>query len=113
MDQLERRTRNLASLASRKNPAFQKLAAAPEDKVLQFLSSSLDDVQVILRTLPAVDAYFRGELSSAQRNIVLGIKVEINAIKNSYIKANQKRHEYISRKEENDQLKKLGVDTDS
>jgi hypothetical protein len=44
--------------------------------------------------------------------MIRGIKLEITAIKNSVVKANQKRHEYVSQKEEIEQLKKLGVQPD-
>lgn len=112
MDQLAKRVKILAAAASKMSAGYQKLESASEEQILQFLSSNLEEVQLILRTLPALDTYFRSELSPQQRTLMRGIKVEIGAIKNSYIKANQKRHEYISKKEEMDQLRKLGIVTE-
>ncbi len=91
---------------------YRKLEQAPEEKVFDFLTSNLAEVQIILRRLPALDTYFKTEVSREQRSLVRGIKMEINAIKNAWVKGNQKRHEYVSRIEEREQLKKLGIQVD-
>jgi hypothetical protein len=41
--------------------------------------------------------------------MIKGIKIEIGALKNAVVKANQKKYEYIAQKEEQEQLKKLGI----
>jgi len=43
------------------------------------------------------------------RERIRGIKVEISAIRNNLVKANQCRAEYASQVEELQQLKKLGI----
>ena len=63
--------------------------------------------------MPALDTYFKSETTRSQRALIKGIKLEIGAVKNAVVKANQKKHEYVSRKEEVEQLKKLGITTDA
>lgn len=108
----KRRSVILGNVMSKMSPSYRQLEQAQEDKILDFLASNLAEVQILLKRLPALDAYFKTEVSREQRNMIRGTKMEINAIKNAYVKANQKRHEYISRKEEQEQLKKLGIEID-
>ncbi len=112
LEDAKKRTAVLANLVSKMSSQYRKIEQAPEEKAFEFLTSNLTDVQLILRRLPALDAYFKTEVPKEQRNLVRGIKMEINAIKNAYVKANQKRHEYVSKKEEREQLKKLGIEVD-
>ena len=60
--------------------------------------------------MEALDTYFKTEVP---REKVKGIKIELSSIKNSIVKANQKKHEYVAKKEEYDQFKKLGIDPDN
>jgi hypothetical protein len=43
------------------------------------------------------------------RDKIRGIKPELGTIKNAILRANSKRHEYSAQKEEEEQLKRLGV----
>jgi hypothetical protein len=112
IDDAGKRALILGNVMNKMSQTYRKLEQAPEEKVFDFLTSNLAEVQIILRRLPALDTYFKTEVSREQRSLVRGIKMEINAIKNAYVKANQKRHEYVSRIEEREQLKKLGIQVD-
>ena len=102
----------LGNVMSKMSQNYRQLEQAPEQKVFDFLTNNLTEVQMLLRRMTALDAYFKTEVPREQRNLVRGIKMEINAIKNAYVKANQKRHEYVSRIEEREQLKKLGIEVE-
>lgn len=106
-----KRVRLLYSLANRMSTTYRRLESTPEDKMYEFLQGLIKDVQEILHILPALDTFFKSEVGREDRARVKGIKLEITAIKNCLIKCNQKKHEYVSRKEEEEQLKKLGIDT--
>jgi hypothetical protein len=56
-----------------------------------------------------VNTYFKSEVGRDQRASLKGVKIEVTTMKNTLVKTNQKRHEYISRMEEIEQMKKLGV----
>ncbi|MBN2049230.1 MAG: hypothetical protein JW760_02195 [Spirochaetales bacterium] len=99
----------LQSVSNKMSPRYQKLENADEGDVYSFLEKQIMEVQTILHTLTALDTFFKTEVQRDQRKQVKGLKLEITAIKNNLLKANQKRYEYVSRKEEMEQLKKLGI----
>jgi hypothetical protein len=90
-----------------------KLNAAPEEKVLAYLENAIKDVQAIHRTLVALDEYFKSSISREERDKVKGVKTELASIKNFFVKANQIRHEYSAAKEEEEQLKRMGINPDA
>jgi hypothetical protein len=90
-----------------------KLQAAPEEKVLAYLENAIKDVQAIHRTLTALDEYFKTSISREERDKVKGIKPELASVKNFFVKANQIRHEYSAAKEEEEQLKRMGINPDA
>ena len=91
---------------------YHRLEQMEEEKAFEFLVSNLQEIQIVLRRLPALDTYFKTEVPKEQRSLVRGIKLEISGIKNAFLKANQKKHEYVSKKEEREQLKKLGINVE-
>ncbi len=110
IDDMQKKARIVAALGNRMGTTYQKLEQSDEERIYKVLSSTISDLQIYLIRLPALDTYFKSETSRSQRAMIKGIKVEISAIKNTVIKANQKKHEYVARKEESEQLKKLGID---
>lgn len=109
LNELQKKTKLLGSLNSKMSNTYQKLESTSEEKVYDYLSQQIEELQAILLKLPALDTYYKHEAPKNQKNYVKGIKLENTAIKNAVVKANQKRHEYIAQKEEEEQLKKLGV----
>ncbi|MDR2375022.1 MAG: hypothetical protein LBD96_01135 [Treponema sp.] len=106
--ELNKRIRVLTSYTSR-GPAAQKLASMGEEQLTQILDRLIRDVQNTHRILGAMDDYFKAEATDVERDKVKGIKPELATIKNAIIRANQIRHEYSARKEEEEQMKKLGI----
>ncbi len=106
-----KRIRLLYSLTNRMSTTYKRIEGTSEDKVYEFLQGLIKDVQEIIHVLPALDTFFKSEVAREDRPRVKGVKLEITAVKNCLIKCNQKKHEYVSRKEEEDQMKKLGIDT--
>ena len=74
-----------------------QLEAAPDDEALRTLESMIVEVQQIVRTIPALYEYFSSELSREARGKLRGVKLEVNAIQNSVVKANQARHDYVAK----------------
>jgi hypothetical protein len=111
LTELQNKAKLLSSFGTRVSAAYQKLETAPEEKAFSYLTQTIEELQSILLRLPAVDAYFKHEVPKNQRSFIKGIRLETSALKNTVVKANQKRHEYVAYKEEIEQLKKLGIDT--
>ncbi|HUZ17129.1 MAG TPA: hypothetical protein VMV68_02005, partial [Spirochaetia bacterium] len=107
-----RRCRILASLSNRMTESYTKIEELDEVKLDEFLAAGIDDVHYVFTRMPPLETYFKSELSRDERVKLKGIKLELNAIKNALVKANQKRHEYVSRREEREQLKRLGIDAE-
>jgi len=113
-DELEKKTRFLASLM--KGPAYQKLSQMTEEQIIGYLERNITEMQNYHKILGALDDYFKAKVSPENRDKIKGIKPELSALKNSYVKANQLRYDYSAQKEEEEQLKRLGVnlsDTES
>jgi hypothetical protein len=94
-------------------PFIAKLKSMTEEQVFAYLERAIKDLQSIHRTLTALDEYYKSSVPREERDKVKGIKPELASIKNCYIKANQIRHDYSSRKEEEEQMKKLGINPDA
>ena len=105
---LEKRIKILTGMSGQ-GPIMSKLAAMTEDQIMGYLERTLKDVQIYYRTLNALDEYFKTSIPREDRSKIKGIKPELAAIKNCIVRANRIRHEYSSQKEEEEQLKRLGI----
>lgn len=112
MEDMERKMRMLSALGNRNSQVWKRLDAVDDEQLLNALVKNIDDTQALTRILVALDVFFKSEMPREERERVRGIKPEISAIKGSIMTANQKRHEYIAQKEEQAQLKRLGIKTD-
>jgi len=94
---------------SGQGPFMNKLKAMAEEQVLEYLERAIKDLQSLHRTLTSLDEYFKSSVAREERDQIKGIKPELASIKNCFVKANQIRHEYSAEKEEEEQMKKLGI----
>jgi len=95
------------------SPLMAKLKAMTEEQVFGYLERAIKDLQSLHRLLTSLDEYFKSSVPRAERDQIKGIKPELASIKNSYVKANQIRHDYSAQKEEEEQMKKLGINPDA
>ena len=105
---LDRKIRTLTPMASR-GAAAAKLESMQEEQLVGFLERNIREVQSLHKILTALDEFFKAEADKEDRDRIKGIKPELGTIKNSILRANSKRHEYSAQKEEEEQLKRLGV----
>jgi hypothetical protein len=80
-----------------------------EEQITGYLDKNIKEVQALHRTLSALDDYFKANVVSEDRGKIKGIKPELSALKNTLVKANQLRYDYSAQKEEEEQMKRLGV----
>ncbi|PIE98361.1 MAG: hypothetical protein CR988_03470 [Treponema sp.] len=93
------------------NPASQvhkKIQQIPEQDLFDSLNQYIQDCNKLLSQMTAIDQYYK-TVKPELRSQIRGIKLEITAIKNSVINANQYRAEYSSTVEEEAQMKRLGI----
>jgi hypothetical protein len=69
----------------------------------------MEELQRFVRRAAALDDFFKSEVGEAEGQRVRGVKAEITTIKGALIKANQKKHEYLSLCEEQEQMRRLGI----
>ena len=112
-EEAAKRAKVLANLSSKMTSAFQRIAESSENQIFTFLNKNIEELQILLKRLPALDTFFKTEIPKEQRRRIRGIKIEVNAIKNAVVKANKKKHEYVSKKEEEEQFKRLGIKMDT
>ncbi|GHV44792.1 hypothetical protein AGMMS49546_29330 [Spirochaetia bacterium] len=104
---MERKARLLGGFSSK--AAAAKLEAMSEEQLTQLLDRNIRDVQNFHKTLTALDDFFKADASKEERDKVRGIKPELATMKNAIVRANQLRHEFSAQKEEEEQMKKLGL----
>jgi len=107
MDDLEKKTKILASFV--RGPAYNKLSNMAEDQIIGYLEKNVKEVQNYHRILTSLDDFFKANVQPEDRSKIKGIKPELSALKNTYIKANQLRYEYSAQMEADEQMKRLGA----
>jgi len=107
-EEIDKKSKFLSSFV-RGGPAYNKLSAMTEEQIIGYLEKNIKDVQGMHNTLNALDDFFKGTVITEDRDKIKGIKPELSALKNTIVKANQLRYEYSAKKEEEDQMKRLGV----
>jgi hypothetical protein len=112
LEEISRKVKLFNGIISKMGNIFRKIEAASEDQIFNFLNKSIREMQLVHRQLDSLDTFFKTEVDKEMRNRIRGIKTELTTVKNNIINANQKKHEYVSRKEEMEQMKKLGIDVE-
>jgi len=92
-----------------RGPAYTKLSTMTEDQIISYLERNIRDVQTLHKTLSSLDEFFKTSVDAGDREKIKGIKPELSTLKNSIVRANQLRHEYSASKEEEEQLRRLGI----
>lgn len=103
--------KKLTALSDTKSILAKKVKNSSDEQILNFLGKLIEAMQVELRKIQSFDAFFQKEFE--KNNIKHKFKSSISAqniLKEAIIKANQRRYDYIATKEEEEQLKKLGIE---
>jgi len=105
---LERKTRILAGMNAQ-GSVMAKLKTMNEEQCTAYLERTIRDIQNYHRILTSLDDYFKTNVNQNERSRIKGIKPELASVKNCIVKANQLRAEYTAAKEEEEQMKRLGI----
>jgi hypothetical protein len=109
VEETGKRARLLASLIQRSGPTFKRMESMPEDQAYKFLGRNIEELQKTLRTLAALDDFFKSAAPPEDKGRIRSIKAELTTIKGAVIKGNQKKHEYVAQCEEREQMRRLGI----
>ena len=91
---------------------YSKIEHSSEEAILSFVNKQISQMQSLFSILNALDGYFKNNVENSLRPKVRGMQIELSSMRNSIVNANKKRGEYASFKEENEQMKKLGIKED-
>lgn len=105
------RVRVLVGITNRNGPQFQALLQRGEDEILSWFERQFIDAAKTVERLNGLDVFFKTEVPRERRLQVKGIKAEVAQIRTNMANANKQRHEAVARREEQEQLKRLGVRT--
>lgn len=108
MDELESKKRVYAGLAA-KGTEYTKVASASETAILTFVNKQISENQTLFTNINALDDYFKTNVEVLLRPKVKGMKIDLSSYRNAIINVNKKRGEYVSLREESDQMRKLGI----
>jgi hypothetical protein len=98
-----------AGFSNKVSQIYRKLENTPEEKIFNLLNQNLINLQIVQRRMNGLIEVFKTEMPKEKKAKVHGINMELTAIKNSIQKSNQKKHEYVAIKEEEEQMKRLGL----
>ncbi len=112
LNELDLRARRYSSAGIRKAPIYEKLSKMSEDKILEYVNQQISECNHMLKIMNGLDEFFKSAPNPSNRPKIKGLKMEITALKNSVVKANQHRSEYTAYVEEEAQLRKLGIKND-
>lgn len=110
IENLDRLMRRCVSVGNKGSGGYAKISAMEESKILEFVTQQITEVNKLLILLNALDAYFKNTASTMNKSKIKGMKMEMTAMKNTIVKANQVRAEYVAHIEEEAQMKKLGIE---
>ena len=106
-----KRAKVLGGIQSRMGTTYKKLQQAPEQQVFQFANRQIDELFLIRRRLEALDTYLRSEIPREHRGRLRTLQEDVEALHDYLVRANKKRHSYVAKLEEIEQLRRLGVES--
>lgn len=108
LDDMAKKERIYNGIATN-GPEMNKISAASESQILNFLGKQISENQNLFNTLTSLDEFFKANKNPQIRSRIKGIKIELDTMRNTIINANKKRGEYQSLMEEADQMRRLGI----
>jgi len=110
LERIEKKSRLYGAFLARSGGPWAKLQKASDEQLYQYINKELGECHVVHRRAGALDAHLKAKTGPAERKKMKGVKIELSSLRNAIVKANQLKHEYVAKKEEHEQLRKLGMD---
>ena len=109
IETLAKRSKYYSSISVKHTPGYNKINSMKDDEILSFLNKQITENNKLQAILSGLDEYFKNSVQAANRPKIKGLSMELTALKNSLVKTNQQRAEYVAYVEEQNQMKKLGL----
>ena len=106
--ELSKKERFFSGIAS-KGTEFSKIESSSEDVIFGFVNKQISELQSAFIIINSLDAHFKKMVDIDFRARVKGMQIELSALRNSIINCNKKRGEYVSFKDESEQMRNLGL----
>ncbi|MCR4789663.1 MAG: hypothetical protein K5839_01135 [Treponemataceae bacterium] len=106
---MEHRAKVYNAISNPDSQAFAKISEKSDQAILDYIIKNCSECQKLLLTISALDEYFKTQTPKSKRSKIKGLAMEITAIKNTLIKTNQKKADYVNIIEEQVQMQRLGV----
>ncbi|MFW6293199.1 MAG: hypothetical protein ACOC7V_12870, partial [Spirochaetota bacterium] len=110
LERIAKKSRLYGAFLSRSGGPWAKIQKATDEQLYQYINRELGECHVVHRRAGALDAHLKAKAGPAERKKMKGVKIELSSVRNAIVKANQLKHEYVAKKEEHEQLRKLGMD---
>ena len=109
IQEVQKKGKLYSALCNKASSTFSRLHQASEDKIYEFLTKNIAELHLIHRRMVGLNDFFKTETTKKKKSKIRAINIELEAMKNSIIKANKKKHEYVAAHEEVEQMKRLGI----
>jgi hypothetical protein len=70
----------------------------------------MEELAVVQRRLQSLETALRAEFPREQRSQLRSLQAEVDGLKDVLSRTGKKRREYVARKDEHEQMKKLGIE---
>jgi len=97
------------SFAIKNTPGYMKLEVQSNENILAFINKQLAACKKMTLILESLNDFFKKAVRPANREHLENWTIELTSIQNTLIKATQRKAEYTSYIEEQQQMKKLGI----
>jgi hypothetical protein len=108
--QLQKKAKIFGGILNKMSQTARKLENADEEQLFDFLNRQLEELHMTQRRLQSLETAVRAEFPREQRGQFRSIQTEVDGLKDVISRAGKKRREYVARKEETEQMKKLGIE---
>ncbi len=108
LNEIEKKIKIYSAVASKGSEA-KKISESSEDSILDFLNKHISENQKLYLVINSLDVYFKTNVDVLLKPKLKGLKMELSTLHNSIVNINKKRADYISEKEEKEQMEKLGI----
>lgn len=110
LEVIAKKSRLYSSFLTRAGGPWMKLQKASDEQLYQYINRELGECHLVHRRAGALDEHLKEHAPPSERKKMKGVKIELSSVRNAIVNANQLKHDYVAKKEEIEQLKKLGVD---
>ena len=109
LDEAAAALKSLQALAVRDGPADRKIRTSSDDQLFETVNALGLRLALLSRRLAGLGTLFRSQVAPAYRSQFHSVHGDLVIVRNAVARANRRKHDYVARKEEAEQFRKLGI----